>query len=198
MQQAAAKPLRADARRNHEKVLAAARRVFAEQGIDAQMDDVARGADVGVGTVYRHFPTKAALLAALTDTVFEEVANFAREALEQPDPWEAFLSVMWFGGEKTSGDRAFSEIMAAGGEVSRRTCPAKEYLYEVTSALMQRAQEAGRMRPDATVDDVPLVMCGVGSASAMEHPCPDAWRRHLGIVLDGLRAEAASGPLHCG
>jgi AcrR family transcriptional regulator len=178
-------------------VLAAARRVFAEQGLEAQMDDVARGADVGVGTVYRHFPTKDALLEALTDEVFDQVAAFAREALEQPDAWDAIVSVLWFGGEKTTGDRAFSEIMAAAGPLSRRTCPGKQDLYTSVGVLMERAKAAGRMREDAVIDDIGLLMCGVGSASAMEHPCPDAWRRHLGIVLDGLRAEAASGPLHC-
>ncbi len=191
------KPLRADARRNREKVLAAARRVFAEQGLEAQMDDVARGADVGVGTVYRHFPTKDALLEALTDEVFDQVAAFAREALEQADAWDAIVSVLWFGGEKTTGDRAFSEIMAAAGPLSRRTCPGKQDLYTSVGVLMERAKAAGRMREDAVIDDIGLLRCGVGTASAMEHPCPDAWRRHLGIVLDGLRAEAASGPLHC-
>jgi len=199
MQQAAVeRPLRADARRNREKVLAAARRVFAEQGREAQMDGVARGADVGVGTVYRHFPTKDALLEALTDEVFAEVAAFARQSLDQPDAWEAFVSVLWFGGEKTSGDRAFAEIMAAAGELSRRTCPGKEDLFVTAGELMQRAKADGRMREDAMIDDIGLLMCGIGSASAMDHPCPDAWRRHLGIVLDGLRAEAATSALHCG
>jgi AcrR family transcriptional regulator len=190
------KPLRADARRNRAKVLAAARAVFAEDGRDAQMDDVARRADVGVGTVYRHFPTKEALLVALHDEVFDTVAAFARAALDEPDPWEAFVSVLWFGGEKTSGDRAFSEVVAAGDEVSRRTCPGKEQLTESVGELMRRAKAAGRMRDDAMVEDIGLLMCGVGSASAMEHPLPNAWRRHLGIVVDGLRAEAASTTLH--
>ena len=80
------KPLRADARRNREKVLAAARAVFADQGVDAQMDDVARRADVGVGTVYRHFPTKDALLTALTDELFAVVAAHARELLDARRP----------------------------------------------------------------------------------------------------------------
>jgi AcrR family transcriptional regulator len=190
------KPLRADARRNREKVLAAARAVFAEQGVDAQMDDVARRADVGVGTVYRHFPTKDALLNALSDELFEVIAAHARELLELDDPWEAFQRAMWFGGKKTAGDRAFAEILAAQRKALPRTCPGQEDLIATTSELMRRCIEAGKMRPDVVIDDIPLVMCGVGSASAMPHPSPEAWRRHLGIVLDGLRAEAASGPLH--
>lgn len=191
------KPLRADARRNRAKVLAAARAVFAEQGRDAQMDDVAREADVGVGTVYRHFPTKDALLQALSDELFEVVAQRARDALEEDDPWEAFLAVMWFGGGKTSCDRAFSEIMAATSDGPPRTCPGQQDLMVTVGELMRRAQAAGRMRADAQIDDIPMLMCGIGSASGMEHPCPDAWRRHLAIVLDGLRAEAASGTLPC-
>jgi AcrR family transcriptional regulator len=189
------KPLRADARRNREKVLAAARTVFAEQGRDAQIDDVARAAKVGVGTVYRHFPTKEALLNALSDELFAVVAVYVRTLLTLEDPWEAFERAMWFGAEKTAGDRAFSEIMAASNYMPRRTCPGKEDLLVTTGELMRRCKAAGVMRDDAIVEDIGLMMCGVGSATGMEHPVPDAWRRHLQIVLDGLRAEAASRPL---
>jgi AcrR family transcriptional regulator len=188
------RPLRADARRNREKVMKAARAVFAEQGVEAQMDDVARRADVGVGTVYRHFPTKEALLDALTDELFETMALHVRTLLDHEDPWEAFQEAMWFGASKTAGDRAFSEIMAAT-RPTPHTCPGKEDLYVTVGELMRRCKEAGQMRSDAIIDDVPLLMCGVGSASHMEHPHPDAWRRHLRIVLDGLRAEAASRQL---
>jgi AcrR family transcriptional regulator len=188
------KPLRADARRNRAKVLAAARSVFADQGVDAQMDDVARCADVGVGTVYRHFPTKDALVAALTEEQFDVIAAHAREMLEVDDPWEAFVRSLWFGAEKTAGDRAFAEIIGAADELPT-SCPGKDDLIATTAELMRRCIEAGRMRPDAMIDDISLLMCGIGSASALPHPRPDAWRRHLQIVLDGLRAEAASAPL---
>ena len=189
------RPLRADARRNRERVLTAARAVFAEQGRDAQMDDVARRADVGVGTVYRHFPTKDALLNGLSDELFALVAAHARTLVDSDDAWEAFLEAMWFGGEKTAGDRAFTEIMAASSDLPPRTCPGKEDLIVTIGGLMERAKAQGRMRPDVVVDDIPLLMCGVGSASGMPHPAPGAWRRHLAIILDGMRAEAASGAL---
>jgi AcrR family transcriptional regulator len=190
------KPLRADARRNREKVLAAARAVFAEQGVDAQMDDVARRADVGVGTVYRHFPTKEALLNALSDEVFAVVAVYVRTLLTLDDPWEAFTRALWFGAEKTAGDRAFTEILAETRRFPPRSCPGKEDLLVTTGELMDRCKAAGVMREDAMVEDIGLLMCGVGSAAAMEHRVPGAWRRHLAIVLDGLRADAASGTLH--
>jgi AcrR family transcriptional regulator len=190
------RPLRADARRNREKVLAAARAVFAEQGVDAQMDDVARRADVGVGTVYRHFPTKEALLNALTDELFAVIAVHTRTLLTLDDPWEAFTRALWFAADKTAGDRAFTEIMAAQRKFPARTCPGKEDLTVTVGELMDRCKAAGVMRQDAMVEDVGLLMCGVGSASQMEHPVPGAWRRHMAIVLDGLRAPAASGELH--
>jgi AcrR family transcriptional regulator len=196
MSQIVEKPLRADARRNREKVLAAARAVFAEQGVDAQMDDVARRADVGVGTVYRHFPTKEALLYALSDELFAVVAVHTRTLLTVEDPWEAFTRAMWFGAEKTAGDRAFTEILGATRTGPARTCPGKEDLLVTVGELMDRCKAAGKMRSDAMVEDIGLLMCGVGAASHMEHSVPDAWRRHLAILLDGLRAEAASGELH--
>lgn len=191
------KPLRADARRNREKVLAAARTVFSEQGIDAQMDDVARHADVGVGTVYRHFPTKEALLHALTEELFDVLAEHARSLVDADDPWAALKDVLWFGAEKTAGDRAFAEILAAERKLTVPVeCPGKLNLTATVDVLMQRCIKTGQMRPDVVIDDIPLVMCGIGSASALPHPTPEAWRRHLGIVLDGLRAEAVSAPLH--
>src|SRR3954463_7304474 len=148
------KPLRADARRNREKVLAAARAVFADQGVDAQMDDVARRADVGVGTVYRHFPTKDALLQALAEELFDKLAVHARKMLELDDPWEAFLQTMWFSAQKTAGDRAFAEILGAAREVIPADCPGKKDLTGTVDAIMKRAIKAGKMRPDVMIYDI--------------------------------------------
>src|SRR5918999_5613933 len=107
-----AKPLRADARRNRERVLKAARAVFADQGIEAQIDDVAKRAKVGVGTVYRHFPTKDALVDAIVRERFEEIAGYAREALEREDAWEGFCELIWRAAERNAVDRAFCEAVA--------------------------------------------------------------------------------------
>ena len=173
MTQTLEKPLRADARRNREKILVAARAVFAEQGVDAQMDDVARKADVGVGTVYRHFPTKEALLNALTDELFAVIAVHTRTLLTLEDPWEAFTRALWFGAEKTAGDRAFTEIyMAAQQKWPARSCPGKEDLLVTVGALMERCKAAGTMRQDAMVEDIGLLMCGIGSAEPDGAPRP--------------------------
>src|SRR5687767_3365574 len=93
------KPLRADARRNREKVMAAARGAFAEHGSEAQMDEIARRAEVGVGTVYRHFPTKEALCGALIEDTFARLADEARAALDEADAWAALTGLLWAAGE---------------------------------------------------------------------------------------------------
>jgi AcrR family transcriptional regulator len=187
------KPLRADARRNREKVMAAARAVFAEHGSDAQMDEVARRAKVGVGTVYRHFPTKEALFAALLQDTFARIAERSRDALEHEDPWQAFTGLMWDAGESLAGDRALTEAMQAN--LSTHPCPGEVELADITAELIRRAQAAGTMRPDAMLDDIPMLMCGIGSATYRKHACPASWRRHLAIVLDGLRACSDGTPL---
>ena len=188
-----ARPLRADARRNREKVLEAARAVFGEHGAEAQMDDVARRAEVGVGTVYRHFPTKEALLTALVHDTFGRIADRSRTLLEREDAWAAFLDMMWDAGESLAGDRALAEAMSL--RVAPEPCPGQAEVGAIASELIARAQAEGRMRADVVVEDIPMLMCGVGSATARPHPCADAWRRHLAILLDGLRADAASGAL---
>jgi AcrR family transcriptional regulator len=189
------RPLRADARRNREKVLLAARAVFSEHGRDAQIDDVARRAGVGVGTVYRHFPTKEALIEALMVSAFEAIAAEAEAALDVEDPWEAFASVLWTGAEIMAADRALSEVFASIPGAMESAMPTVEGLTDTMSKVIARAQAAGALRPDLVVDDIPMVMCGIGSATKKEHRCEQAWRRHLSIVLDGLRAPAATRPL---
>jgi AcrR family transcriptional regulator len=191
----AQRPLRADARRNRERVLTAARAVFADQGRDAQMDDVARHAEVGVGTVYRHFPTKEALIEALAIDSFERVTVRAKEALELDDPWEALTTTLWAGAEIISADRGLAELMALIPGSIIQGSPVEQELNDAMTELLRRAQEAGALRPDVVLDDVPMLMCGIGSATRKSHRCPDAWRRHMTIVIDGIRASAASGPL---
>jgi AcrR family transcriptional regulator len=193
MTQAADRPLRADARRNRERVLEGARAVFAEHGRDAQMDDVAKRAGVGVGTVYRHFPTKEALVSALAVSLFEQVLAAGRDALEMDDPWAAFTAALWAGGSILSSDRAFTEIV--GQAEIPFSMELQTEMYEVYSQLIQRAIDSGDLRPDIVMDDIPMFMCGIGMATVKPHVCSNAWRRHLTIVIDGLRATNASGPL---
>lgn len=196
MTQVAARPLRADARRNRERVLTAARAVFAEQGREAQMDDVARRAEVGVGTVYRHFPTKEALIDAIAAEAFERLLAVAVEqAARTDDPWDALVTTLWSGAEIMAGDRAVSEVMTEMSGPITLDLEMQRQVNETMTALLERARDAGALRPDVILDDIPMLMCGIGSATCKPHVVPGAWRRHLAIVIDGLRAPNASGPL---
>jgi len=190
-----ARPLRADAERNRQRILAAAGELFAERGVDVSIDDIAAAAGVGVGTVYRRFADRDALIEALFEAKMAAIVQIARDALEVEDPWEAFTTVLWQGAETMAGDRALSEVFASIPGATEAVMPTVAGLTETMSELIRRAQAAGALRGDLIVDDIPMVMCGIGSATKKEHSCPDAWRRHLTVVLDGMRAGSASGSL---
>jgi AcrR family transcriptional regulator len=183
--------LRADARRNHEAVLDAAKDLFAEQGLDAQMPDVAKAAKVGVGTVYRHFPTKDDLIAALAAERFERLAARAREAIEDEDPWEGLRGFIHFSAEIQAEDRGLCEVMGSRPEVMEAAAQAAG-LDELCGEMVERAQRAGKLRADLTWEDIPMIACGLGRITQAEAgPAAGRWPRLLGIVLDGLRAPGA-------
>jgi AcrR family transcriptional regulator len=176
------RPLRADARRNHEAILKAARAVFAARGRDAHLEEVARRAKVGMGTVYRHFPTKEALLEALAREQFDLLTEWAREAKDAPDPGPALEALLWRGAELQAKDRALMEAVA---EFKPSVARQAEELHACMQHLLARAQEAGAIRADATGEDIRLMMCGLGSVMQMPG---DGWRRYLTVMLDGMRA----------
>ena len=183
--------LRADARRNREAVLDAARELFAEQGLDAQMPDVAKAAKVGVGTVYRHFPTKEDLIRALADDRFRRLAERAGEALEEEDAWQAFEGFIRFSAEIQAEDRGLCEVMGSRSEIMEAAAEAAG-LPELSEQLVKRAQRSGELRSDVTWEDVPMIACSLGRITqAQEGPAAGRWPRLLAIVLDGLRAPGA-------
>jgi AcrR family transcriptional regulator len=183
--------LRADARRNHEAVLSAARTLFAEQGLEAQMPDVAKAAKVGVGTVYRHFPTKEDLIRALADDRFRRLAERAEEALDEDDAWEAFEGFIRFSAEIQVEDRGLCEVMGSRPDIMEAAAEAAG-LDELSERLVKRAQRSGELRTDVTWEDVPMIACSLGRITqAQEGPAAGRWPRLLAIVLDGLRAPGA-------
>src|ERR1700741_5191871 len=164
MTKVAGRPLRADARRNRERVLTAARAVFAEQGHEAQMDDVAKRAMVGVGTVYRHFPTKDALIDALVLDAFERILAVAVEQVAgEHDPWDSFVHVIWSAAEILAGDRAVGEVMAEVQGPPNLDEELQQRMGGAMTTLVERAQASGTLRGDVLVDDIVMVMCGIGT-----------------------------------
>lgn len=182
--------MRADARRNREKVLSAARAAFAEAGIDAQVDDIARRASVGVGTVYRHFPTKDTLVEALAEAHFDQLADIVEAALERDgDPWTVFITTIWDTAGPAASDIAWCEIIAGHPRSVETAAAGQQRLAVATAELIARAQATGAMRPDADVADVKTIMCGFGHIAASQRAGGAVdWERYLTIALDGLRA----------
>jgi AcrR family transcriptional regulator len=187
------RPLRADARRNHEKILQSAREVFAADGIDAQMDDVARRAGLGVGTLYRHFPTKEALLVELLRAKARAFAANTRQALESDaPPGDALRAVLMANAELMAADAVTRQVLAgAGRQLWANLGADRDELEALTADLIGRARAAGAVRSDLTSADIGMVMCGLCSSMTSNAPGFD-WRRHLELLLAGLQAEPAS------
>jgi AcrR family transcriptional regulator len=184
----AQRALRADARRNREAVMAAAKKLFADQGLDAQVPDVARAANVGVGTVYRHFPTKDDLIAALVAQRAERLAGKVRESLEADDAWQGFCDFIRFATEIQAEDRGLCEVIGSRPGLMDAAARAAE-LDVLCDRLVKRAQRTGELRRDLEWQDVPMIACGLGQVTqAAAGPAIGRWPRLLEIILDGLRA----------
>jgi AcrR family transcriptional regulator len=169
------RPLRRDAERNRQRILTAAAEVFTEQGLAATLDEVARRAGVGVGTVYRRFPDKEALAEELFEDRIDALATLAEDALAEPDEWTALSSFVEQAGTLLAADRV--------GEARARLQP-------VVSQLVTRAQAAGVVRADLKSTDIPLIEFMLSSvAEYAQHTRPEVWRRYLVLILDGLRPD---------
>jgi AcrR family transcriptional regulator len=183
--------LRADAQRNLVRVLDAAREVFAEQGIDAPVTEIADRAGVGVGTIFRRFPTKDDLLVAVVEQRTEQLIEAADLALESPDPGAALRGFMETATAMQISDVCWCE---AGADLFER-----EGIRELTDVLVGKigelltsAQTAGQIRSDVRALDIPVLLMAVAKSGLMlEDAVPGAWKRYLAIILDGLRPEAA-------
>jgi AcrR family transcriptional regulator len=183
-----ARVLRRDAERNRQRILEAAAEVFTERGLEATLDDVARHAGLGVGTVYRRFPDKAALADALFDARIDALVELAERAGEQPDAWAALV---WFLEQSTqmlSGDRGLRQILmfAAGGH--DRVISARGRIRPAVDSLVKRAQADGQVRADLAATDIPIIEFMLAAVSEYtRHVRPAIWRRFLPLMLDALR-----------
>jgi AcrR family transcriptional regulator len=184
------KPLRADARRNRERIMASGRELFAQRGEGVQMDEIAAHAGVGVGTLYRHFPDKQALLTAMARERFQEFSEIAAKSEEIDDPLESLENALVTSLAGVEGDTGFQFAMMSASELAWEGIEEQKAAFEESfTRILNRARSAGVVRPDLTFDDFPMILCGITSTMYFK-PGPSDWKRHLDLVLGGLRVES--------
>ena len=187
------RPLRRDAARNRELILETAAEVFAEFGLDAGYDEIARRAGIGVGTVYRRFPERAELVQALFESRIEEIVAVAEEAARRPDAWEGLSWFLEKAIERQVADRGLKEVMMQSAAEGDHLTVGRERLGPILEGLIARAKADGTLRPDVESTDIGIQLLLMSSMTTPEHP--DLWRRYLTLLLDGLRVAAPKTPL---
>jgi AcrR family transcriptional regulator len=189
-------PLRADAERNRQRLLAAAKELLATRGLDVTLDDVARHAGVGTGTAYRRFPNKDALIDALMVDRIGEIAEIAKKCLEDPDPWVGLTSYFDRALALQAADRGLKEVLFSSGRGRERSNHARRAIAPVVTKLVARAKDAGMVRSDIDTSDVPLINFMLNTIVDFSRDIePELYRRYLAIVLDGLRPRDDLEPL---
>lgn len=184
-----AKTLRADARRNRQRVLEAAESAFAGEGIAVPIDEIARRAGVGAGTVYRHFPTKDALFEAIMTSRLERMTAQARCLTKADDAGAAFFGFLTYVVEEGIAKRDLVDALAAGGfDVSRTIAAVGHEFQDAVVTLMVRAQRAKAVRDDVGAADLMALMRGV-SLAVRDSGGADVARRLVGILSDGLKPQ---------
>jgi AcrR family transcriptional regulator len=188
--------LRRDAQRNRDAILVAAQSVFGERGLDAGVDEIARRAGVGMGTLYRRFPHKDDLIAAIFEQRLAELAAVAEAALHDPKPWDGLVRVLAAVGELQAANRGFKDILAHTLRREGALTPVRLRVRRLNAELVERAQQAGVLRDDITPEDITvflLSLCVVVDTTS--DVAPDFWRRFLAIAMDGLRPGEKRQPL---
>ncbi|OAA28776.1 transcriptional regulator [Frankia sp. EI5c] len=182
------RPLRADARRNRERILASAGELFARHGNDVQMEEIAAHSGLGLGTLYRHFPGKRDLLTAVVRERFQEMAHLASAAEHIDDPGVAFETVLRSYLEAADGDAAFQLAMLGSNDLRWEGIEQQKAQFaEIIARIIDRAVAAGQLRPDLTAADFPVLACGIMSTMYFRPSRTSDWRRHLELVLTGIR-----------
>ena len=186
------RPLRRDAQERRARVLAAAQREFAARGVDASLERIARDADVAIGTLYRHFPTRLDLLLAALEPRLLEFMSGSTKALETDDPWEGFVQYLENLFSVQAGDRGFNDFLSRRFPGNAETERIHDEMCRQIDEVLGRAQTSGDARPDITrADIVDLIWSNGRMIDATRNTAPTAWRRHLFLMLDAYRAERA-------
>jgi AcrR family transcriptional regulator len=184
-----ARPMRADARRNYDKVLVAARDAFAERGASTSLEEIARRAGVGIGTLYRHFPTRQALLEAVYAHEVEEVCQTAAD-LDGADPWEALVGFLRrLSGYMATKQALIHELLDYVDREAPLFAHCRASIMTAGEPMLKRAQDAGVVRKDAEFSEILQLVGGIAKMPGVE---PAQMDHLLGIVLDGLRYQPAA------
>ena len=184
------RPLRKDAERNRQRILDAARELFAERGLSVTLNDIAHHAHVGVGTVYRRFPDKTLLIDGLFEQRIADAVPLVEAALQDPDPWHGLTVFLERSLELQAQDRAFNELVLAAPEGLERVRQIRERMLPLVGELVNRARDTGQLRPDVEWTDMAIVQRILSTAIDCARDVePELWRRYLQIILQGLRAD---------
>lgn len=190
------RPLRRDARLNRQRIIEAAREVFATRGLAATFEDVANQAGVGIGTVYRRFPTKESLLEAALEAQLEEHAKGIEAALHAPTGWDGLVRFLRRAAEIYAADRGVRDVTLGADFGARHFAQVRDRILPLVQQLIARAHAEGSLRPDFTVEDVtPLLMMVSEVAHHSQAIRPDAYTRYLQFLIDALRHTPGTGDL---
>ncbi|MDQ0600300.1 AcrR family transcriptional regulator [Streptomyces canus] len=189
--------LRRDARRNRELLTEAAHDVFTEHGLDAPLDVIARRAGVGNATLYRHFPTRAALIDAVFRDQLTGTMTAGEEARSAPDAWTGLTAYLDAVFTTLAADRGTNDLMTTRVDGVDSLTAVHAHNRETLELLLRRGHAEGTVRPDATVEDVLFTLAALGRAvpALTAATTPDTWRRPLALLLAGLRTDALRSPL---
>lgn len=186
------RPLRRDAQERRGRLVVAAQREFAASGVAASLEKIARDAGVSIGTLYRHFPTRMDLLMAAFRPRVQEFLDGADSALAMDDPWEGFVHYLENLFRVQAGDRGFNDFLSRRFTDNAETERIHDAMCRQIQDVLARAQDAGVVRPDLTQGDiVNLIWSNGRMIAATSATAPNAWRRHLYLMLDAYRAERA-------
>lgn len=185
------RPLRRDAERNRQRIIASARAVFRERGLETTLDDVAHHAGLGVGTVYRRFPNKEHLVEAMFADRLDDIGRLISDSLEKPDPWQALLDFLWESATLIAGDRGLHDVLLSSAFGQDKVAEARDKLIPLAQDMIGRAKKAGKLRTDIEPEDLPMLFKMIGAAAEYTHQIsPDQWRRYAALLFDSLRAQA--------
>jgi AcrR family transcriptional regulator len=185
--------LRADAERNRQRLIAAAREVFAQRGLEVPIEDVARHAGVGVATLYRRFPTRAELIAGAFEAKMAAYADAVARALAEPDPWVGFCNYLQRVCAMQAEDRGFANVLTMTFPTAKRFEAERDRAYHGIVELIARAKAAGKLRADFSPEDlVMLLMANAGVVAATADAAPDVWRRFVAYMIQAFHATNAA------